>query len=104
MTSASDGDRPRTGGSSRGSRRPSGAMTGDPERRSPNWWASRPARSASGSGSSATRGSMNFGTPHYQGDPGRLAPAQVKRIRQEIETGVFHNADQIRTWIESTFG
>ena len=43
-------------------------------------------------------------TQHYQGDPGRLGPAQVKRIRQEIETGVFHNADQIRTWIESTFG
>jgi transposase len=43
-------------------------------------------------------------TLHYQGDPGRLGPAQVKRIRQEIETGVFHNADQIRTWIESTFG
>src|SRR6478752_5259010 len=43
-------------------------------------------------------------TLHYQGDPGRLGPAQVKRIRQEIETGVFHNADQIRTWIEATFG
>src|SRR3954465_14146195 len=25
---------------------------------------------------------------HYQGDPGRLGPAQVKRLRQEIETGV----------------
>jgi transposase len=43
-------------------------------------------------------------TLHYQGDPGRLGPAQVKRIRQEIETGVFHNAEQIRTWIEATFG
>src|SRR4051795_799652 len=43
-------------------------------------------------------------TLHYQGDPGRLGPAQVKRIRQEIETGVFHNTDQIRTWIETTFG
>src|SRR3954469_15727837 len=41
---------------------------------------------------------------HYQGDPGRLGPAQVERISQEIETGVFHNADQIRTWIEATFG
>src|SRR3954465_10907625 len=38
-------------------------------------------------------------TLHYQGDPGRLGPAQVERIRQEIEPGVFHNADQIRTWI-----
>jgi transposase len=43
-------------------------------------------------------------TLHYQGDPGRLGPAQVKRLKQEIETGVFHNADQIRTWIEATFG
>jgi transposase len=43
-------------------------------------------------------------TLHYQGDPGRLGPSQVKRIRQEIETGVFHNADRIRIWIEATFG
>jgi transposase len=43
-------------------------------------------------------------TLHYQGDPGRLGSAQVKRIRQEIEKGVFHNAEQIRTWIEATFG
>ena len=34
-TSAGDGDTPRTGGSTSGSRRCSGAMTGDPERRSP---------------------------------------------------------------------
>src|SRR3954463_7893067 len=43
-------------------------------------------------------------TLHYQGDPGRLGSAQVQRIRQEIEKGVFHNAEQIRTWIEATFG
>jgi transposase len=43
-------------------------------------------------------------TLHYQGDPGRLGPAQVGRLKQEIETGVFHNAEQIRTWIEATFG
>src|SRR3954465_11315602 len=43
-------------------------------------------------------------TLHYQGDPGRLGPAQVGRLRQEIEKGVFHNADQIRNWIEATFG
>ena len=36
--------------------------------------------------------------------PGRLGPAQVKRLKQEIAKGVFHNADQIRTWIEATFG
>jgi transposase len=43
-------------------------------------------------------------TLHCRGDPGRLGPAQVKRIRQEIETGVFHNAEQIRTWVEASFG
>jgi transposase len=43
-------------------------------------------------------------TLHYQGDPGCLGPSQIKRLKQEIATGVFHNADQIRTWIEATFG
>src|SRR5947209_1232608 len=43
-------------------------------------------------------------TLHYQGDPGRLGPAQVERLKREIAKGVFHNADQIRTWIEATFG
>src|SRR3954468_3885645 len=50
------------------------------------------------------KGPEELCTLHYQGDPGRLGPAQVKRIRQEIEKGVFHNAEQIRTWIEATFG
>src|SRR5919112_4462282 len=43
-------------------------------------------------------------TLHYQGDPGRLGPAQVKRLKREIATGVFHNAEQVRTWVEATFG
>jgi transposase len=43
-------------------------------------------------------------TLHYQGDPGRLGPAQVQRIKQEIAKGVFHNAEQVRTWVEATFG
>jgi transposase len=43
-------------------------------------------------------------TLHYQGDPGRLGPAQVQRLKREIATGVFHNAEQVRTWIEATFG
>src|SRR3954447_12302249 len=43
-------------------------------------------------------------TLHYQGDPGRLGPAQVKRLKQEIEKGAFLNADQIRTWVEANFG
>lgn len=43
-------------------------------------------------------------TLHYRGDPGRLRPAQVKQLRQEIATGVFHNAEQVRVWIEEQFG
>ena len=31
-------------------------------------------------------------------------PAQVERLKQEIATGVFHNAEQVRTWVEETFG
>jgi transposase len=43
-------------------------------------------------------------TLHYRGDPGRLRPAQVTQLKQEIAKGTFHNAEQIRTWIEETFG
>jgi transposase len=50
------------------------------------------------------KGLDELGTLHYQGDPGRLGPAQVGRLKREIEKGVFHNADQVRTWIEATFG
>src|SRR3954470_22752875 len=53
---------------------------------------------------SRNKGLDELGTLHYQGDPGRPGPAQVKRIKQEIAKGVFHNAEQVRTWIEATFG
>src|SRR3982751_4924731 len=43
-------------------------------------------------------------TLHYRGDPGRLRPAQVERLRQELARGAFHNAEQVRTWIEETVG
>ena len=43
-------------------------------------------------------------TLHYRGDPGGLRPAQVERLRQEIAKGTFHNADQVRAWIEQQFG
>ena len=43
-------------------------------------------------------------TLHYRGDPGRLRPAQVERLKQEIAQGGFHNADQVRSWIEQQFG
>src|SRR3954463_1357505 len=43
-------------------------------------------------------------TLHYRGDPGRLRPAQVERLKREIAKGGFHNADQVRAWIEEHFG
>src|SRR4051812_40329288 len=43
-------------------------------------------------------------TLHSQGDPGRLGPAQVERLKQEIATGAFHNAEQVRTWVHDTLG
>src|SRR5947199_10875226 len=39
-------------------------------------------------------------TPHYQGDPGRLGPVQVGRIKQEIAKGVSHNPEQVRPRVE----
>jgi transposase len=43
-------------------------------------------------------------TSHYRGDPGRLRPAQVERLKQEIAKGGFHNADQVRDRIREQFG
>src|SRR4051795_5693009 len=43
-------------------------------------------------------------TLHYQGDPGRLRPAQVERLKQEIATGAFHNAETVRTWMPQALG
>jgi transposase len=43
-------------------------------------------------------------TLHYQGDPGRLRPAQVERPKQEIATGAVHNAEQVRTGVQDTWG
>jgi transposase len=42
-------------------------------------------------------------TFHYVGDPGRLTAAQVCRLKEEIESGRFHNSKQIRGWIRETF-
>src|SRR3954469_6962154 len=50
------------------------------------------------------KGLEHLCTLHYQGDPGRLRPAQVGQLKREIAKGVFHNADQIRSWVEATFG
>jgi transposase len=43
-------------------------------------------------------------TLHYKGDPGRLRPAQIQHLKHQIAQGGFHTAEQIRTWIEETFG
>ena len=43
-------------------------------------------------------------TLHSRGDPGRLRPAQVEQLKREIATGTFHNAEQVRAWIEEQFG
>src|SRR4051794_18738761 len=50
------------------------------------------------------KGLEELSTLHYQGDPGRLGPAQIGRLKREIATGLFHNAEQVRTWVEATFG
>jgi transposase len=43
-------------------------------------------------------------TLHDRGDPGRLRPAQVARLKPEIAQGTFHNAAQVRAWIEVHLG
>src|SRR3982750_4618607 len=50
------------------------------------------------------KGLDELGTLHYQGDPGRLQPAQAQRLKQEIAKGVFHNAEQVRAWVQDTLG
>jgi transposase len=42
-------------------------------------------------------------TLHYKGDPGKLTPTQVEQLKQEIRTGRFRNADQVRLWLEEAF-
>jgi transposase len=41
---------------------------------------------------------------HYKGDPGKLTTGQVNQLKEKVSTGCFRNSDQIRHWIESTFG
>ena len=43
-------------------------------------------------------------TLHNYGDPGNLTAAQIARLKQEVSTGCFRNSDQIRHWLEETFG
>src|SRR3954471_7220407 len=39
----------------------------------------------------------------YKGDPGTLAPHQVRHLKDKVARGCFRNSDQIRHWIEKTF-
>ena len=41
---------------------------------------------------------------HYRGDPGRLRPAQIEQLKQQIAQGAFHTAEQVRTWVQDTLG
>jgi len=41
---------------------------------------------------------------HNKGDPGKLRPNQVAQLQEQVGTGCFRNADQIRDWIDVTFG
>ena len=50
-----------------------------------------------------TKGLEALGTLHHQGDPGKLRPAQIERLKAEIATGRFLTAQQIADWIDETF-
>jgi transposase len=41
---------------------------------------------------------------HNKGDPGHLTPDQVAQLKRQVSTGCFRNSDQIRHWIQATFG
>jgi transposase len=41
---------------------------------------------------------------HYKGDPGKLTAQQVDQLKEKVRTGCFRNSDQIRQWLQDTFG
>jgi transposase len=41
---------------------------------------------------------------HNKGDPGNLTPHQITHLKSEVSTGCFRNSDQIRQYIQTTFG
>jgi transposase len=41
---------------------------------------------------------------HYKGDPGKLSAHQVEQLKEKVSTGCFRNSDQIRQWLQDTFG
>jgi transposase len=42
-------------------------------------------------------------TLHHRGDPGKLRPAQLDRLKAEVASGRFLTAQQICAWVEETF-
>ena len=50
------------------------------------------------------KGLVELCTLHYRGDPGRLRPAQIEQLKQQIAQGAFHTAEQVRTWVQDTLG
>ena len=42
-------------------------------------------------------------TLHYRGDPGELTASQAEQLRDEIQTGRFRCARQVREWIQTSF-
>jgi transposase len=49
------------------------------------------------------KGLKELCTLHYKGDPGKLKPAQMEKLKEEIAKGGFHNARQVCDWIKETF-
>src|SRR5271166_1147145 len=43
-------------------------------------------------------------TLHNKGDPGNLTAHQIEQLKAKVSTACFHNSDQIRHWIQATFG
>src|SRR3954454_2543201 len=41
---------------------------------------------------------------HNKGDPGNLTASQIDQLKSQVSTGCFRNSDQIRHWVEATFG
>jgi len=41
---------------------------------------------------------------HNKGDPGNLTASQIAQLKAQVSTGCFRNSNQIRHWVESTFG
>jgi transposase len=41
---------------------------------------------------------------HNKGDPGNLSPNRIDQLKSQVSTGCFRNSDQIRHWVEATFG